>query len=157
MKLRKILFDRYMRDMTSLASIPFSALLIILFSLLGHWDYALLFFAGNVFVLSIPYIIRLFYFKRRPDKTKYDGILQKIDASSFPSVHSARAFFSAYALSIFFETHIISVFLFLLAGFVSYTRIYLKRHDEIDALCGALLGMLIGAGLIFLFYKGFWY
>src|SRR3989338_4092187 len=56
-----------------------------------------------IVALAIAYIvtftIRIAYFKQRPKQQKYNTILQKIDASSFPSLHSMRATILAILLS----------------------------------------------------------
>jgi membrane-associated phospholipid phosphatase len=41
-------------------------------------------------------LIKLFYFKPRPKEQAYKNLLQKIDASSFPSVHTSNSFIVAF-------------------------------------------------------------
>ena len=67
----------------------------------------------------------------------------KIDASSFPSVHSMRAIFMAIIISKFFANPIMIIFLLLWALIVSYSRVYIKKHYWIDIIVGLIIGILL--------------
>jgi undecaprenyl-diphosphatase len=65
---------------------------------------------------------------------------------SFPSGHATMAFASATVLS-YFKPRWAPAF-FLLAVAIGYSRVYVGVHYPLDVLGGALLGLLIGAGVI---------
>ena len=89
----------------------------------------------------IPIVIRLFYHKNRPNKEEYGNLLERLSASSFPSVHSARAFFLGITL---FEISLpLGIFMTLAAALVAFSRVYLRKHYLLDVLAGALLGLLL--------------
>ncbi|MGV8163179.1 MAG: phosphatase PAP2 family protein [Candidatus Nanoarchaeia archaeon] len=93
-------------------------------------------------ILIIGMSIKFLYFKDRPQKQKYSGKLEKMDASSFPSIHSARITALAIILSISFNKTFLTIFLILVAFAVMYSRIYLKKHRLVDIIGGAILGGL---------------
>ena len=71
---------------------------------------------------------RTIFFKERPKKRKYKNIIEKIDAGSFPSLHSARAGVLAVVLStLFFHTGLTILF-FLSAIGVAWARVKLHKH-----------------------------
>ena len=91
----------------------------------------------------VTVIIRLVYFKNRPDKFAYNNIIEKIDAASFPSLHAARTGFLTVFFVYYFNNMIISVILAVLALGVLYSRVYLRKHDIRDVLAGAVLGVFV--------------
>ncbi len=94
------------------------------------------------FTLGVTVGIRLLYFKNRPAVQEYHNWIEKLDASSFPSLHTARIIFLAMTLSFFFEQEVVSIFLILLALSVAYSRVYLQKHDWMDLLGGLFLGII---------------
>jgi len=134
-------FKDWTRDITSLAS-PL-ILLFVPFVFLGPSKvlYTLLFaLLINEVVASL---IKIIYPKKRPAGQTYKGILEKIDAGSFPSIHASRI--TLVYLTLFINTDIISikiVFLVVIA-LVLFSRILLKKHFWIDVLGGFILGLLI--------------
>ncbi|MBI2573070.1 phosphatase PAP2 family protein [Candidatus Woesearchaeota archaeon] len=138
------------RDITTLGGFVFTGLLCLI--LLATEQYELLFqtVLGLFLILVICIIIRLIYYKDRPLKQKHQNIIERIDASSFPSMHTARAIF----LPIIFWNHLNNPLLqglvVILALTVSYSRIYLQKHDWIDLLGGAVLGGIIGIAVVYI-------
>ena len=69
----------------------------------------------------------------------------------FVSSHAANTFSIFVFVSLLLRSQIASVCLFLWACISSYSRIYLGVHFPGDILCGALLGMLVGLFVYFLY------
>ncbi|MGZ8741084.1 MAG: phosphatase PAP2 family protein [Gaiellaceae bacterium] len=65
--------------------------------------------------------------------------------ASFPSGHAATSFAAATMLSFAFPR--LAPFLYVLAAGVAFSRVYVGVHYPLDVLGGALLGVLIAAGL----------
>ncbi len=63
---------------------------------------------------------------------------------SFPSGHSATAFFIAITLFMVFRTRIAFILAFTYAVLVAISRIYLFQHFFIDTVFGAILGFSFG-------------
>ena len=71
--------------------------------------------------------------------------MEKLDASSFPSIHAARATFLFIILSKFlFVGDIYGAFLGFMLFLVFYSRVYLKKHYWIDVIVGGVVGWLVG-------------
>lgn len=68
----------------------------------------------------------------------------------FVSSHAANTFGLALITALIFRRKLYSAFIFLWAGLVSFSRIYLARHFLTDILCGALTGLTIAAAIYFL-------
>lgn len=107
---------------------------------------------------AIGAIIKLVYHKPRPKPRVCKTWLQKLDASSFPSIHTANSLICAFfgimmiiiggwlediLLAIF---SIICWFLFFLS--VSLSRIALQQHYPLDILAGSIFAIVILAGVI---------
>lgn len=66
------------------------------------------------------------------------------ESYSFPSSHAATGFGIATLLSIHFRKGWQRIVLFLAAGFIGYSRMFLGVHTIYDVLGGAVLGIVIG-------------
>jgi undecaprenyl-diphosphatase len=66
---------------------------------------------------------------------------------SFPSGHSATAFAGATILAAFAPR--LAVPLFVLAALVAWSRVYVGVHYPLDIAVGALLGVTVGAVLVY--------
>ncbi|HLC86495.1 MAG TPA: phosphatase PAP2 family protein [Candidatus Nanoarchaeia archaeon] len=131
------------RDMTSLGSYVVIIPLIVFIYFIGLKNLALQFFVGFIVTYIIAFIIRIFYFKDRPEKEKYNSFLSRIDSSSFPSVHAARSIMFAILLSVYYKSLLLTLFLILIALLVSYSRIFLKKHYWIDVVVGFIMGIVL--------------
>lgn len=144
----KYKFNDWIRDFTSLGN-PL-ILLLVPFAVLGTQGifYKLLIaLCVNELICSL---IKLFFHKPRPDGQAYKGILEKIDAGSFPSIHASRI--TLVYLTLFNYTNIIPLkIIFLLVIFVvTYSRVSLKRHYWNDIIGGVIIG-----GIIFYLFDQF--
>ena len=109
-------------------------------------------------------IIKYCYYKPRPEPQKYNNRWQKIDASSFPSIHTANslilAFFGIVAsggialgnntplLQQIIVQIILPLFWLLFYLTISYSRVMLKKHYWIDLLGGTIFAVLILAWVV---------
>ncbi len=132
----------FFRDLTALGGTVFYLLVLISTLLLDEKTVALKLIGGFLFSFLVVVLIRLFYFKNRPQKEKYHTFPERIEASSFPSWHTARALFLALLFGSVGQSVGIALFLIVLAVLVMYSRIFLKKHDGIDVLGGIVLGII---------------
>jgi membrane-associated phospholipid phosphatase len=138
-----ILLKKFFEEITFLGGLFFYIFLIVLFLILGKEDYALKLFLSLLVIYFLTLVIRIFYFKPRPEKMKYSNFIEKIDASSFPSVHSARTtFLVLFSFFSFFLNSVYLILVLILWFLVLYSRVYLKKHDITDLLGGIILGGL---------------
>lgn len=143
-----IIIKKIFEELTFFGGIAFYMFLVALFFVLGKVDLVLKLILGLVVIYLITFLIRLVYFKPRPRKVGYKNLLEKIDASSFPSVHVSRAVFLCFFMLFLFDLNlVIEVGIVVLMILVIYSRIYLFKHDIIDAIGGILLGIL-GLGVL---------
>lgn len=138
-KMLKKHLDEFFRDVTAIGGLAASLLLILLFI---SSPLLMPLIAGSVLTAAIIIIIRIFYFKNRPKKEAYHHLLERIDASSFPSLHTARIVFLALLFSSYFANQYLTILCSITAALVSYSRIYLKKHDWVDLAGGVVVGVL---------------
>ncbi len=138
----KIIEDA-LRDVTSLGGLLFSLLILIGVMLAKEWKLFVQLLIGSFLILVIVASIRFFYYKPRPLVQKYKTTIERIDASAFPSLHAARLTFLFLCFSYFFSKLGWTVFFFVLLGLGFYSRIYLRKHDWKDILCGLVVGVSI--------------
>ena len=96
--------------------------------------------AGSILTAGIVILIRIFYFKNRPKKETHTNFWERVDASSFPSLHTARIVFLALLFSTYFDNLHLTILCTITAALVSYSRIYLQKHDWIDVFAGVVVG-----------------
>ena len=131
----------FFRDLTALGGFTFYGLIMVL--CLGLKEYSLfwLLFWGLVIEVAVVVAIRSFYFKKRPKPQDYHTFIQKLDASSFPSLHTARVVLLWFVFSSFFNNYVVTSVLCIAGLLIAYSRIYLQKHDWWDLLGGAVLGV----------------
>ena len=84
-----------------------------------------------------------YYFQQKGiDLHLVDGIQQGI-TYTFPSGHTATAFFVFFFLSILVKNRWIQVLCGFAAALAAYSRIYLSQHFVLDTAIGALLGVTL--------------
>jgi len=131
--------NEFFRDITAIGGFAASLLLILLFI---SSPLLIPLIAGSILTAGIIILIRIFYFKNRPKKENYTNFIEKIDASSFPSLHTARIVFLAMLFSTHFANQYLTILCTVTAALVSYSRIYLKKHDWWDIAGGVVLGIV---------------
>lgn len=137
---------------------------------LSYWNilndpYAVLLFAGILMSYGGWSIIKFFFFKPRPLAYSFKNWVEKINASSFPSIHTSNA--TIIALIRAWRGHqsiidgadrfyIIPVIVAVLCMCVAIalSRIELKKHFTIDVFAGMLFGILIVAILGLAYFYG---
>jgi len=87
-------------------------------------------------------LIKLVYFKDRPKKMDYKNIIQRLLASSFPSIHSSRTF-SVFLYSVIILGGLYSGIFFVYFLLVAISRIVLQKHFLHDVLWWIVLSTTI--------------
>lgn len=147
--LSKTKYAEYIRDFTALGN-PF-LLLLVTFCTLGMlpfdkashlWIVLLIGFMVNEFICSG---IKFLWHKPRPNGQTFDNAFEKIDAGSFPSIHSSRISFVygslAYIQYLEQNYHYLAVSI-LVIFVVGYSRIFLKKHFFVDVMAGYCFGFV---------------
>ena len=98
----------------------------------------------------ICYSIKLLFHRKRPNKQRYSNLIEKMDAGSFPSVHSSRAAFAYSTLILNSELFMGAVFFFMILT-VGYSRVFLKKHYISDVVAGYFIGFILFILLILKF------
>ena len=127
---------------TFFGNIIFSIFIIVLLYFLDKQKSYQLFVLVLISTI-IAGIIRIIYFKKRPDNSPTNNLWLRLYNSSFPSIHAMRSIILAYLLSGIYPKIIFIIIFWILALLICYSRIYLKKHDFIDVLFGALIGLLL--------------
>ncbi len=136
-------FNDWSRDFTSLANpiilivIPF----IFLFEDNKKSFYILL--IALVINEILGSLIKIILPKTRPNGQKYNNLLEKIDAGSFPSLHSSRITI-VYLTLFYFGTLLVFKIIFIsIIPLVMLSRINLKKHFLTDIIGGFVIGLII--------------
>ena len=130
----------FFRDISILGGPFFYIILLIFLLILNHSLFKKLFLA-LILIYAFSLTLRYFFFKERPVKEIYTNLIEKLDASSFPSLHAGRA--TALSLFAYFNlTFNLFIFILILTLIILYSRIYLKKHYFKDILAGILIGIL---------------
>ncbi len=147
-------YGEVVRDISSFGGFAFSAIMSVIFIFMGlisqNNEVWLFFVFGHVALIAIVFLVRLVYFKNRPEKMQHKGVLEKIEASSFPSLHAARGMFCALTIGSLIGGQFVYVLFGLLGGLVGVARVLLRRHDVVDVIFGALLGIGVYIGMLML-------
>lgn len=142
-RLMKFVTDIVFQDITSLGSLVFFLFISVFFFAWGEY----LLFSKLIIILVLSYIIvvliRTFYHKDRPKKQKHSSYIERIDSSSFPSLHTTRVAALFFLVWWQLDKVLIGVLFLLVFVSVAVSRIVLKKHDFIDVLAGAVLGFLL--------------
>ena len=140
----KTLKKNIISDVSALGGLPIYSLLILYF-LIQDISIATKLIYSLIIILLIVYSIKLIYFKKRPDisKNTFSSLLEKLESSSFPSLHAGR---TAILFLAFFYQSSLTMMLLGLSIFVLIiiSRVLLKRHYISDVIVGSLLGLAIG-------------
>jgi membrane-associated phospholipid phosphatase len=147
--------EETIRDITSFGGLPFYLAIGFFFLFTGKAVLAVQMAGGLILSYAVTVLFRIAYFKQRPEPQKYTNFLYKLDASSFPSLHSIRsaALWSLMALS--YEIAALYVLSAVIIIAVAWTRVKQKRHDPVDVSFGVLFGLLIAYGVFSLVTPGF--
>jgi len=140
----------FLQDLKALAGVPLFFVVIVISYVVGRPVFALQLFVGLVLAYVLTFGIRTFYFRVRPDKEKYSNYLQRINASSFPSMHAMRASVFATLLVLFFQNSLLSVLFVLCALGVGVSRVLTKRHHASDVIVGWIFGVFVALFTVWL-------
>lgn len=144
--------NKYLREafiaITALGTAFFYVLLVIFLLAINEYRVAKHIFLGIIICYAFVAVLRMFYFKERPEKEDYFNLFTRINASSFPSLHMMTSTYVAFVLANSIKKPLASIFLVVLALLIGYSRIYLKKHYKIDVFFGLILGII--ASLIYL-------
>ena len=144
--------NEFLRDISTLGSLPFVFVMAILFLLIDP-KVSLALFVGLVLIEIFCNTIKLVFYKKRPNKQKFTNFLEKMDSGSFPSIHSARVVLIAFCIFYLFSSKIVFALLALGVILVGLSRVFLKKHYTIDVIAGYIIGFLTGYILKILLLK----
>lgn len=129
------------RDITSLGN-PF-ILLFVPFIFLGFGKTFWILLGALAINEIIGSLIKIVFPKTRPNGQEYTNIIEKIDAGSFPSLHSSRI--TVVYLTMFSNAEILvmqALFIFIIL-MVMLSRVALKKHFFTDIIGGFVIGLII--------------
>ncbi len=137
------MLDEVWQDIKAFGGLPFYLIITLVFLIM--YDYYVFF--ALVLGLILSYVvtigIRLVYFKQRPQKVKYKNLIQKVDASSFPSLHTIRVVVLGLILMVVVSRPLFSLLVIPFVLLSAYARVKLKRHHLSDVIAGIFLGVVI--------------
>lgn len=144
----KNISEEAIRDFTSFGN-PF-LLLIISAMFVGITTRLSYIALGLLSIEVLCWIIKYFYYKKRPKEEAHSNIPERINAGSFPSLHSARSSFVFVSLFMLTDNLIFKILFITLIAIVGLTRILLRKHYLSDIIAGYVIGILTSITLKFL-------
>ena len=134
----------FLKDISSLGGLGFFLLTIIFTYLIGETIFTIKLILSLGIIFIVVYSIKIFYVKPRPETEikKSFSFLEKLNKSSFPSLHTARI--SLLSTSVYSMNNNLIYFSVLILLIVCYSRVYLKKHFFEDVIAGVILGLLVG-------------
>jgi len=130
-------------DISALGGNIFYVILMIFFFLRQDYGIFTDLLTALAIILFVSIVIRILFFKERPNKYSYTSIIEKIDAASLPSLHASRiSFLGIYFVNFFNNIQLTGLLVFLVL-LVCYSRLYLNKHDVKDLGAGIFLGIIV--------------
>jgi len=135
------LLDIFFKQVTELGSLTI-VLIAVLFAYFFNNILALQLFIGIASVTIVSFIIKATFFHERPKKQSVNNLIERLDASSFPSIHSARITVLVFWLIVYSSGIVLKIILVAIGLTVAYSRIYLKKHYYADVIGGIILALI---------------
>jgi len=127
-------------------------LLFLIFNLKKYWRMVVLaLISGGVSRFIVGSLIRFLWFRQRPFVAEnfIPLINQSPKEASFPSGHAT--FFFAFSIIVYFYNKKAGILFFIASFLIVISRVYVGIHWPSDILAGAVLGILMGYILNWLF------
>jgi membrane-associated phospholipid phosphatase len=144
------IWDGFFRDVSALGGMV-SYVSVVAFAFFMDQRLFLPLIVGLAIIVVVTVVTRLLFFRDRPRRQAYTGVISRIDASSFPSLHSARATYLAVMLSVVSESIGVALLSSLLALLVCCSRYKLRKHFVSDIVAGVVLGLVTAAVVLWFF------
>jgi membrane-associated phospholipid phosphatase len=141
--------DIFFKQITELGSLTI-VLIAILFTYFFDSILAVQLFIGVASVTLISFLIKALFFHARPKKQAMNTLVERLDASSFPSIHSARITVLVFWLIIISTDVVLKIILAIIGLTVAYSRIYLQKHYFVDVIGGIILAMIANLLIYFI-------
>lgn len=102
--------------------------------------------ASGIITPTLKFVIG----RERPRESNSDTVFHPFNGSdnSFPSGHATQAFAVASVISAHSDQVWVSVTAYTIAGLVGFARVYHNAHWTSDVTAGALIGTVVGRGVV---------
>jgi membrane-associated phospholipid phosphatase len=149
------------RDLSALGGLPaylvISGLLVLFTPAAMRLAFAVTLLGALALCFAITGIIRFVWFMPRPKPVAHRNLIEKLDASSFPSLHSMRiavlctivTLLTVATSSALTVTIVVLASLCLLVG-VGWMRVASQRHRLVDVIAGEIIGVFVGIAAMLL-------
>lgn len=135
--------EENIKDIAALGGNPVYIGVAALFWLFGNPGVAVQLAVALILCYAATTALRIGFFRERPKKQGYRNFLERIDASSFPSLHTMRAAVIAATTGVFFSQPLAWILAAAAAVSVAASRVVQKRHHKSDVVAGLVIGVTI--------------
>ena len=136
------------QDLSALGGLPVYVAICAMFFVTNNYNTFWQLVIAFIAVFGITVLTRLTHYTDRPEKQKFMTWYEKIDASSFPSLHAGRTAALAIIIGNFFMQNFynmmgIDILLITCVIAVCAMRMVLHRHYFTDVLFGVMIGAFV--------------
>jgi len=149
MKFHEFILDRFFSSVTLFGNPAFYLLILIFLFKINHSS-AIKLAIAMLATETACAIIKFAYPKQRPIPRPNKKFFERYDASSFPSIHTARITTLAFMANSFYKDSLLFFISILLVILVGYSRIFLKHHYFKDVIGGIVFGAIASILLQFI-------
>ena len=142
MDFSKYVLGNFFSSVTSFGT-PVFYFAVVLLLMKINFSFAIKLIIALAATEAVCAIIKIAYPKQRPIPRPSRGLLEKYDAGSFPSIHSARITALAVMVNSFYSDALLLSAGIALVIFVGYSRMYLRHHYFKDVIGGIVIGAII--------------
>lgn len=127
-------------------------LALILFGRPMDRMYVLIGLGVSIVNVAVFRFVKLLFARSRPVMSGYELRSRVIDRYSFPSGHATTSFGLAWVVLASYAHPVIHAAVYVAAGTIALSRVYLREHFPLDVFCGAILGTLVAICLFPFFH-----
>jgi len=142
--------ELFWTDITTFGGLWFYLFMAVFAWIIGNKQLTYQLLLAVAISLALIVLVRTFYYRERPKKEPHKNYIDRIYASSFPSLHAMRAVILPILFGMAYNNWLTWVLFSLIGLFILVSRHILKKHHPSDIIVGSILGGIVSYIVILL-------